>query len=144
MAIKTRVQASVNPTEDEQKVRRALENIFPSGRIERVPSEGDSVSLRLEGDGIDFLSTLRNLIKQERIRAAARSIILSRTHGDHIRLYLNKQAAFVGRVSFCEPVGESPLGPISIEVRTEDPRVVVDFLTSRPADDFYQRPRGRT
>lgn len=144
MDIKVRVQASVNPTEDEQKVRRALENIFPSGRIERMASEADSVSLKLEGNGIDFLSTLRNLIKQERIRSAARSIILSRTHGDRIRVYLNKQAAFVGRVSFCEPVGESPLGPISIEVRTEDPQAVVDFLTSRPRDDFYRRPRGRT
>jgi predicted RNA binding protein with dsRBD fold (UPF0201 family) len=52
--------------------------------------------------------------------------------GNQIRFYLNKQAAFVGRVSFCEPVGESPLGPISIRIEAMDPLRVVNFLASIP------------
>jgi predicted RNA binding protein with dsRBD fold (UPF0201 family) len=122
----------VNPTEDRSKVERALHNIFPSAQIQRTDLADDVIRLEVGGDGIKFLGPLRSLIKQERIRSAARSILFSGTRGRHIRFYLNKQAAFVGRVSFCEPVGESPLGPISIQIETDDAYRVIDFLAAKP------------
>lgn len=129
-------ESLVNPTEDESKVERALHNIFSSASIQRTKLADDVIKLVVRGNGLEFLSTLRNLIKQERIRSAARSILLSATRGNQIRFYLNKQAAFVGRVSFCEPAGESPLGPISIRVETPDPYGVIDFLASKPGQRF--------
>jgi predicted RNA binding protein with dsRBD fold (UPF0201 family) len=58
-------------------------------------------------------------------------------------MYLNKQAAFMGRVSFCAPVGESPHGPISIEVETEDMQTVIDYIAANPREgpvsDFRRR-----
>jgi predicted RNA binding protein with dsRBD fold (UPF0201 family) len=92
-------ESVVNPTEDEAKVERALHNLFPSEPIHKTSVHGNDV-LKIQGDGLTFLSTLRNLIRQERIRTAARSVLFSRTEGKRIRIYLNKQAAFVGRVSF--------------------------------------------
>jgi predicted RNA binding protein with dsRBD fold (UPF0201 family) len=130
MSVKVRVQSLVNPTEDEKKVERAIRNLFPSGRMERVEAD-DSCRLRLQGEGLEALTTLRNLIKQGRIRSAARSILVKRTRGGRMEFCVNKQAAFVGRVSFCEPVGESPNGPISIEIQTSDAQLVLDFLASR-------------
>lgn len=144
MSVKITGQSVVNPTEDEAKVERALHNIFPSALIERAVAPGDTVALRVHGNGLTFLATLRNLIKQERIRGAARSILLSGARGERIRLYLNKQAAFVGRVSFCEPVGESPLGPISVEIESSDPQLVVDFLASKPSRRTYPRAHRAT
>jgi predicted RNA binding protein with dsRBD fold (UPF0201 family) len=129
MSVKVRVQSPVNPTEDEKKVERAVRNIFPSGRLERLESDG-SLKLQVQEEGIEFLKTLRNLIRQERIRSAARSILLKRLHSGRLEFCLNKQAAFAGRVSFCEPVGESPNGPISVEVYTSDGSTVLDYLTS--------------
>jgi predicted RNA binding protein with dsRBD fold (UPF0201 family) len=133
MSVRIRVQSVVNPTEDEKKVERAMRNLFPSGRMEKVEGE-DRDRLRLQSEGLEALTTLRNLIKQERIRSAARSILLKQTRGGRIEFYVNKQAAFVGRVSFCEPVGESPNGPISVEVQTSEPESVLNFLASR---DLY-------
>lgn len=137
-------ESLVNPTEDQSKVERALHNIFRSAHIEKTNLADDVIKLEVRGNGLEFLGTLRNLIKQERIRSAARSILLSGTRRNQIRFYLNKQAAFAGRVSFCEPVGESPLGPISIRVETADPYRVIDFLASKPGQSFRQSLHGAT
>jgi predicted RNA binding protein with dsRBD fold (UPF0201 family) len=137
MSMIVAAESLVNPTEDETKVERALHNVFPSAHIEKTNLADDVIKLEVRGNGLEFLSTLRNLIKQERIRGAARSVLSKGTRGNHIRFCLNKQAAFAGRVSFCEPVGESPLGPISIRVETAEPYGVIDFLASKPGQSFH-------
>jgi len=143
MSVRVTAEAIVNPTEDESKVSRALLNIFPEAKLEKH-SRTESVGvLRLHGEGIEFLSTLRSLIRQERIRVAARKIILGKTRGQRIMIYLHKQAAFVGRISFCEPVGESPHGPISIEIYAADPEGVIDYLAARPGQPGFQRFRDK-
>lgn len=139
MNVKVTAESNVTPTEDDAKVERALHKIFPSATIEKITRTDDTVVFTVHGSGVEFLSTLRSLIKQEQIRTAARSILFSSTRGERIRVYLNKQAAFVGRVSFCEPVGESPLGPISIEIESSDTQSVIDFLASTPGHGFNRR-----
>jgi predicted RNA binding protein with dsRBD fold (UPF0201 family) len=136
MSVVITAESLVNPTEDELKVERALHNIFPSAQIARTKLADDVIRLEVSGNSLQFLKTLRNLIRQERIRSAARSILMGGTRGDRLQLYLNKQAAYVSRVSFCEPVGESPLGPISIQIETADPYTVIDFLASKPAQSY--------
>jgi predicted RNA binding protein with dsRBD fold (UPF0201 family) len=131
MSVRVTVESAVKPTEDEAKVERALRNVFPSGRIERTAMY-DSLRLVIHGDGLEFMSTLRNLIKQERIRSAARRILFGSTRGQRTCVYLNKQAAFVKRISFCEAEGESPLGPISVVIEATRPEDVVDYLTLIP------------
>jgi len=132
MSINVTAESLVNPTEDSSKVERALHNLFPYSPVKRTDLADDVIRLEVNGDSPEFLRTLRNLLKQERIRSAARKILLNGMRGNQIQFYLNKQAAFVGRVSFCEPVGESPLGPISIRIQGMDPLRVVDFLASIP------------
>jgi predicted RNA binding protein with dsRBD fold (UPF0201 family) len=132
MSVNVAAESLVNPTEDQSKVERALHNIFPSAQIARTKLADDVTRLEVKGNDLDFLRTLRNLIRQERIRSAARSILLSGTRGNLVQFYLNKQAAYVNRVSFCEPVGESPLGPISIRIESAEPFTVIDFLASKP------------
>jgi len=125
-------EASVEPTEDEKKVERALLKLFPSGRAEKRVEESITVGLIMRGSGLEFLSSLRNLIRQERIRNTARAIFLRGLRDNDLRIYLNKQAAFMGRVSFCAPVGESPHGPISILLESEDMPSVIDYLAEIP------------
>jgi predicted RNA binding protein with dsRBD fold (UPF0201 family) len=132
MSTNVTAESLVNPTEDPSKVERALHNLFPYAPVKRTNLADDVIKLEVGGNSLEFLSTLRNLIKQERITNAARRILLNGMRGNQIRFYLNKQATFVGRVSFCEPVGESPLGPISIRIEAMDPLRVVDFLASIP------------
>jgi len=143
MTLEVVAVAAVRPTEDQAKVERALLKIFPNGKAQREEKSDGAVFVSVHGSGLEFLSNLRILIKQERIRSAARAILLRRLKEPRLRFYLNKQAAFMGRISFCEPVGESPHGPINIEVDTEDNQAVVDYLASPPAQFNPDARQGR-
>lgn len=132
MNVNVTAEAAVEPTEDEKKVERALLKLFPSGRAERKTEEGNTVGVVVRGSGLEFLSALRNLIRQERIRNTARAIFLRSAEERVMRIYLNKQAAFMGRVSFCAPMGESPHGPITIAVESDQMQVVIDYLAANP------------
>jgi predicted RNA binding protein with dsRBD fold (UPF0201 family) len=147
LSVTVTAEAAVEPTEDEKKVERALMRVFPSGRTERRTDEGITVGLIVHGTGLEFLSNLRNLIRQERIRSTARAIFLRNSRDRVLNIYLNKQAAFMGRVSFCAPVGESPHGPISIAVESDDMQGVIDYLAANPptslrADVRFRRKRS--
>ena len=131
MSVTILVETIVNPSEDQKKVERALQKVFPSAKVETATPSG-TVRLRIHGEGLEFLSALSNLIKQERIRSAARAVLLSGTREHRIYAHLNKQAAFAGHISFCRPEGESPLGPISIAIDTENPNEVIEYLTGTP------------
>ena len=133
MTVTVTAEAAVEPTEDEKKVERALLKLFPSQRPKRRTEEGITVGLVIRGSGLEFLSSLRNLIRQERVRNAARAIFLRSSQDRVLHIYLNKQAAFMGRVSFCAPVGESPHGPISIAVESDEMQSVIDYLATTPA-----------
>jgi len=115
-----------------------LRNVFPDLSVQRITVDG-KVKLQMNGDGLQTLSNLRSMLKQDRIRSAARAIILRRTENARIQFYLNKQAAFAGRVSFCEPFGESPQGPITVEIFSDNPSGVVDYLAAMPGQGGFQR-----
>jgi len=126
--ISVRIEVEINPTEDSEKVKRAVENIFGRVDFQIKPQQHESL-LIAETKGLDGLSKLQNLLRRERIRAAARAVLFEGLHGNSIIFYLNKQAAFVGHVSFSAPIAESPLGPIKIEINCTDPRELIDWLT---------------
>ena len=131
MSMRITAEANLNPTEDEAKVKRALLNVFPEGRPEKITRPDGVELIRVTGSGMNFLETFRRLLKQDRIRDTARKILRARTEGQRITINLHKQAAFAGHASFCAQEGESPLGPITIRIDTATPDSVIDFLTAR-------------
>jgi len=131
MSIRIVAEANLNPTEDEAKVKRALLNIFPDARTVKITKPDGAELIQLSGSNVNFLDTFRRLIKQERIRDTARKVFSARTESHRIMIFLHKQAAFAGHVSFCAPVGESPQGPITIRIESETPESVVDYLTAK-------------
>jgi predicted RNA binding protein with dsRBD fold (UPF0201 family) len=128
--IAVRVETEVNVTEDEQKVERAVANIFETVSVETKPSFKGSV-LVAEAEGREALIKFRRLLSLDRIRDAARKVLLGGLMGNAIRFCLNKQVAFAGHVSFCEEVAESPLGPLKVTVECEDPRLLIEWLTAK-------------
>jgi predicted RNA binding protein with dsRBD fold (UPF0201 family) len=127
-----RIEAEVNPTEDEIKVRRAVENMFGNLEFEnRVLKRGSLLTAK--ANGLDGLTKLCNLLRRERIRDAARAVLFRGISGRSIVFYLNKQVAFAGHVSFSQPIGESPLGPIKVEIECTNPHEIIDWLAPRTA-----------
>jgi predicted RNA binding protein with dsRBD fold (UPF0201 family) len=124
------VEVEVNPTESEEKVKRAVENVFGSIPAEIGPLRKGSL-LVADATGTEALNTLRNLLRRERIRDAARKTLLEGIDGKTVSFCLNKQVAYAGHISFSKDVAESPLGPIRVKIRCENPRRIIDLLTSK-------------
>ncbi|KPV64191.1 MAG: hypothetical protein AOA66_0371 [Candidatus Bathyarchaeota archaeon BA2] len=124
------VEVEVNPTEDPEKVRKAVENIFGSVEFE-VKTHGRGSLLIAKSKGIDGLTKLYNLLRRERIRDAARGVLFDGLEEKSTVFYLNKQVAYAGRISFSKPVAESPLGPIKVQIRCDNPRELIEWLAPK-------------
>lgn len=128
--VKAHVETPLNPTEDQEKVSRAVHNLFPQARLTTVGTDARHAKVEATMSGLEALENLKTLLRQEAIRDAARKILLSGMSGSSIVVHLHKQAAFAGKASFCERYDESPLGPITLTITSEDPAQVLDWLAS--------------
>ncbi len=128
--IAVRIETDINPTEDVEKVEKAVTNIFDivSGEIKTF-YKGNTLQARAEG--LEALAKFRNLLSLDRIRAAARKVFLKGLKGNSIRFFLNKQVAFTGHVSFSEENAESPLGSIKVTFECKNPKMLINWLAPR-------------
>jgi len=128
MNISVRVLATVNPTEIQEKVEKAILNFFP---VELKLQEST-----LSGDGdLECLRTLHLRLREERILDTARKIFLNGIKGDTTRFRLNKQVACIGKLNF--PPGEESLGSIHVEISAQnmgDLLNVIDWLAPETID----------
>jgi predicted RNA binding protein with dsRBD fold (UPF0201 family) len=125
------IEVEVNPTEDLEKVKLAVENIFGAAKFE-VESRTWGQLLTAETTGTKGLTKLHNLLSREQIRAAARKVFFSGMDEKSVTFYLNKQAAYAGHISFSQKTGESPLGPINVQIRCSNPQELIEWLTPKP------------
>jgi hypothetical protein len=93
--------------------------------------DGDKERLVGESEGQKALLRFYNLLRREQILDAARKVLFGGVMGNVICFYLNKQVAYVGHISFSQSDGESPLGPIRVEIETDNPRAVIDWLAPK-------------
>jgi hypothetical protein len=124
-----KISSILNNTEDRDKVEKAIKNIFPTASISLV-NKNEEKYLEVELKNLEDLRKFKTLLKIRKIRAAAKAIFLKGIKGKKITFYLNKQVASVGQISFSEPIGESPLGPIKVIIENDDPYKIIDWLTS--------------
>lgn len=128
--ILTIIESEVNPTEDADKVKLAVENIFGAVEFEvQTIKHGGKIVARAKGT--EGLTKFSNLLRRERIRNAARSVLFRGLTGESTTFYLNKQVAYAGHVSFSEQTGESPLGPIMVKITCDNPIELIDWLAPR-------------
>jgi predicted RNA binding protein with dsRBD fold (UPF0201 family) len=127
--VSVHIEVEVNPTESEQKVKEAVERVFGAMNVQIKPLHKGSLLLA-EATGQEALANFHNLLQREHIRSAARAVFLQGLERTSVNFCLNKQVAYAGHVSFSQEVGESPLGPIKVKIKSKDPRQVVDWLTA--------------
>jgi predicted RNA binding protein with dsRBD fold (UPF0201 family) len=143
--IKIRISAPVYPTENRERVVAAMQKVLTLGdgdlqddpRQETIMVEGDPavtyeidvVYLVLETDDTHCLRRLQHIITKEQIEATAKKVLFASLRRDRISFNINKQAALAGAMHFAEE-GESPLGPIRVEIETDDPEGFVEWFFS--------------
>ncbi len=124
------VTCEVRPTEDKDKVVKAVTNLFSLSKIE-VVEDYPYNKLVGESDKIESLVKLHRLLRQERILDAFRNVLLNNKVGNTTEFKLNKQSAYVGRATLVTLDGESPLGPIVVRIISDKIDEVIDWLAPK-------------
>jgi predicted RNA binding protein with dsRBD fold (UPF0201 family) len=127
--ITIRVETQIYPTEDKNRVEKAVTNIFDIASIETKESYRSKILLAKSSE-LEALAKFRNLLSVDRIRDAARKALYGGLKENSISFYLNKQVAFSGHISFSEAIAESPLGPIRVSIEYENPRSVIEWMVA--------------
>jgi len=126
--LRLQVEVEVKPTEDKEKVEAAVKKIFPT--LELSQNENSLVGKSVRAESLD---RLHQLLRGQAIRDSARSVMLRGRRGNLVQFMLNKQVAFVGKVSFTG--GESPLGPIVVTLEAPDIERLIDYLAPRTREE---------
>jgi predicted RNA binding protein with dsRBD fold (UPF0201 family) len=108
-----RIKAKINPTEDQIKVAKAVNNLL--GNIE-VEINDDKKMLKAEINQVNLLYELKKKIAQDRIRNTLYSVFTRWKKQDSLSFGLNRQAAYAGHVSL-NLENEDPMGPIHFEIK---------------------------
>ena len=124
---KTTIQifCEINPSEDPEKVRLAVNNVFPD--IELEVSDSNVVG---KTNNIQILSQISKSIHEKNTKNTYQRILKKNNDGDSTWFYLNKQAAFVNTVALCSEANESSLGPIKVILRSNDIQQIIDSITN--------------
>ncbi|AIZ57084.1 hypothetical protein Mpt1_c12220 [Candidatus Methanoplasma termitum] len=121
--VSVQITCPVYPSEDPEKVKDAILNIFPGASLET-----DDRWIRGEADTDKFYK----LIRKQKILDSTRSMMFKGARGGRITLHLNKQVAVVGKISFTEP--RTILGTITVTIECDDPEVLIDSIAPRTVD----------
>ncbi|MEM0497250.1 MAG: RNA-binding domain-containing protein [Acidilobaceae archaeon] len=121
------VEAEVKPTEDVDKVLKAITTIIDPESIETV-NLGKSTVIVAKSKNIVSLAKLHRLLRLERILDTARSIMRQGVQENKTVFYIHKQASYMGKVSFVSGDHESPLGAIKVIIESSNIYNVIDCL----------------
>lgn len=124
------VETEIKPTESEEKVEAAVNNILANASMTINAAQEDRTIIA-KSQGQDSLLKIRNLFRSDRIRDAARKALFHNMRGNTIKFCLNKQVASAGHISFSAETGESPLGPLYVTIETENPRELIEWLAEK-------------
>ncbi|HNV94473.1 MAG: hypothetical protein APG08_00953 [Candidatus Methanofastidiosum methylothiophilum] len=123
MSFKLKVYADVKNTEDPEKVKISITNIFPDINIE----ENKEVIIGYSEDE-SVLSRFIELIYSDAIRDSVNMILKEGTQELKISFLMNKQAAFAGRVNLSKL---SPLGSIKVKIYVDNPYEFIDKIAPK-------------
>ena len=123
MSFKLKVLAEVKSTEDPEKVKNSILNIFPDIKVEEKDNEIIGFS-----EEEDDLSRFIELVYSEAIRDSVNMVLKEGTQGAKISFSMNKQAAFAGMVNLSRV---SPLGPIKVKIYVDDPYEYIDKIVPK-------------
>ena len=124
------IKAELRPTEDVDKVLKAIKNIFGIDKYE-VKEEGLYSVIKASSSDIRSLLKFHEILRQSRILDTARKILSSGRRGEEIIFKLHKQSAYAGKISFVTFESESPMGPIEVRIVTDNPEKIIDWLAPK-------------
>jgi uncharacterized protein len=122
--VELKIEATVNPSEDSEKIISAITNIF-EGCLPEL-KYGSLIVAKCIGSR--YLTTIYDQIRSRAAIGVLRRMLTDNRISNSTRFLLNKQAAVAGIVVVIEDESESPLGPIRITVVCDELEDLIDWL----------------
>ena len=120
------ISVPLYPTESKSKVEKALKTLFPM--MEFVLAGGYYTG---KSRDITCLNHFKELLEMQRIRDTAHTILKRSLLNDSLVFYLNKQAAFMGKVNFSE---KCPLDPITVSIKGRNLIILINSISPRTTE----------
>ena len=119
--ITIQVFCEINPSEDLEKIKTSIFNLFPDLKIKIQEN-------RLSGSSndIELLSKVIKSIKNRQTVSVLSRIMKTNMAENSTWFYLNKQAAFVDVIALCNEADESALGPIKIVLNSNNIEEIIE------------------
>lgn len=123
------IKAEIKPTEDEEKLLKAVRKIFPEVDFKIHESRGKRFFIG-ESTEISSLKYVKENWRRRRVRSTAARLLREATSPGTIFMRLSKQAAYVGVASILDFDEQPAIGSIEVEVKTENPEELIKWLTT--------------
>ena len=122
---KVSAYCTINASEDVNKVRTAVSNIL-TDMDEKITGD----SLVANSNNYESLTKIYETMRSRKTKSAYRRHLMRNMTEDSTWFYLNRQAAFANVPVLCDEADESPLGPITVVLRSKNIEDVIDWLVS--------------
>ena len=128
-----RAEAEVRPTEEVEKVLKAVSNLlaFREDEIKLEDLGSGFMMLVAESRRVSVLLPLHSLARRDRVLDTLRKYMLTNLSGNTMTLKFHKQTAYAGHISLLTFDDESPLGPITVTIASDKIREIIDWLAPR-------------
>ncbi|MCJ8305641.1 MAG: hypothetical protein HRU07_01160 [Nitrosopumilus sp.] len=120
---KIEIFCSINPSENSEKIKKAISNVFPYTTI-----KSEIFSIVAQSKDLNSLEKIYETIHSHQSQNIYRRNLEKNLKGDSTWFYLNKQAAFVEKIVICDESDESPLGPIKVILTSPNIDEIIDWI----------------
>ena len=120
---KIRMFCAVNPSEDPDKTKKSISNIFPYSTIKI-----ENYSISAVSKDLTSLEKIYEVVHSKQSQKTYRRNLQKNLNNNSTWFYLNKQAAFVEKIAICEESEESPLGPIKVILTSSRIDEIIDWF----------------
>lgn len=120
--MKLTVATQVHATEDGDKIKSALETVFPKIKFKKTKSQ-----ISGESDSAENLDYIKEKVIAKQIKSTVRYILLQYKTETGTKFMLNKQTFMLGKINFVEE--NYPLGNIIVDIETDNLEGLVDYMT---------------
>ena len=120
---KIEMTSIVNPSEDIDKIKHAINNIFPFSTFNTKES-----LVIFQSNDLSSLEKIHKTIHSKQSQKTYKHNLENNLKGNRTWFYLNKQAAFVNKIAICENEDESPLGPIKVILTSPQIDRIIEWL----------------
>ena len=117
---------SINLSEEPKKIQTALTNIFPNSTVKT-----ENFSVHATSNDLNSLEKIYEIIHSKQSQKTYRRNLEKNLDNNTTWFYLNKQAAFVGKIAICEESDESPLGPIKVIISSSNLEEIIHWMISK-------------